>query len=255
MKALRHIILIGLPGVLSITLLFTSCSSPEQLAEPWISLPVSQWPDMALTNEVIFDDTTFTDLANGFLVRYEEDTFAITCKHIFLVFKYQLGYQKVHLGDDFQSWWMYPENKPELKFKLGKLLNDNPAEEIGEFNTLKNRDWLVFEVDQVPKELHVFSISESNPFSGESIYSFGWGDEQTDTSHPNLIKMEFIKSAGYHFYTQTLTENVKDNGRSGSVVFNNMGLTIGLISGAEGKLGVMGSTSYLTEVIFKSNKK
>ena len=241
--ALRNCVMIG------VMILLTSCSNPKESAEAWISLPVSEWPDMALTNEIVFEDTTFTDLANCFLVRYAEDTFAVTCKHIFLVFRNRLGYQDVHLGEDFQSWWMYPENKPDMKFRVGKLLNDDPNESIGEFNTLKDRDWLVFEVQDVPKEIHVFQLAEDRPFSGEAIYNFGWGDDPPDPEKATLVKMEFIRAAGNQLYAKTLTAEANGVGRSGSAVFNARGHLLGLVSGAEGQLGVVCSTSYL-EIIF-----
>lgn len=53
---------------------------------------------------------------------------------------------------------------------------------------------------------------------------------------------------GNYFYTQTMTPNVQPYGRSGSAVIDKNGYLVGIVSGAEGNLGVIGSVDYLREM-------
>lgn len=88
-------------GLLSLT----ACrSEPGVPKEPWIHDPVSDWPDLALTNEIAFGDTTYEDLANAFLIDTGADTVGVTCKHLFLVFQKNQGLKTIDLGESFRYW-------------------------------------------------------------------------------------------------------------------------------------------------------
>jgi len=60
---------------------------------------------------------------------------------------------------------------------------------------------------------------------------------------------------GDYFYTQTLSTDIHPAGRSGSPVIDQNGYLVGIVSGAEGKLGVMGSINYLKNILDKYNIK
>jgi hypothetical protein len=124
--------------------------SKEDLAsEPWIGKSHAEWPSFALTNTIEFTDTTFHNLANGFLIETRSDTLAVTCKHLFMVFQNHGLSNSIDPGENFIQWKMYPKGQRKKKVIAGPLLNRNSREEIGDFNTLKVRDWLVFEVKQL----------------------------------------------------------------------------------------------------------
>ena len=63
------------------------------------------------------------------------------------------------------------------------------------------------------------------------------------------MKMEMFRNEGPYYYTNTLTENVDPAGRSGSPVIDANGYLVGIVSGAEGRLGVTCNVSYLDQFI------
>lgn len=134
-------------SLLVIIMVVVGCqNSPQIIKEPWIEKPVSSWPDFALTNEISFVDTTYYDIANSFLINTGYDTIGVSCKHLFMVFENQLGLNSIDLGNKFIYWNMYPKNHKEKTVTAKRLINENPNEQIGQFNTLKVRDWILFEL-------------------------------------------------------------------------------------------------------------
>jgi hypothetical protein len=53
---------------------------------------------------------------------------------------------------------------------------------------------------------------------------------------------------GNYYYVKTLAEDVAPPGRSGSPVIDKNGYLVGIVSGAEGNLGVIGSVQYLKKL-------
>lgn len=52
------------------------------------------------------------------------------------------------MGKKFIKWRKYPKGQSNKMIEIKNLINQNDNEEIGEFNTLKNRDWIIFNVDK-----------------------------------------------------------------------------------------------------------
>jgi hypothetical protein len=63
--------------------------------------------------------------------------------------------------------------------------------------------------------------------------------------------MKIYENTGNFYYTTTLSKDIDPGGRSGSPVIDSNGHLVGIISGAEGNLGVVGSISYLKETLNK----
>lgn len=234
--------------VLSAWLMIGCQNLPPVIQEPWIKEAVSDWPDFALTNEIGFSDTTYFDLANSFLVNTGYDTLGVSCKHLFLVFHYQQGFTHIDLGEEFQYWNMYPKNHRDTRVSIKRLINTNPAEPIGEFNTLKVRDWIIFDLEEPHNQLYPLKIRHTPVKSNEIVYALGWGIKQEDNRTPALIRLQCIKNVGDYFYTKTLPTNTQANGRSGSPVIDQNGYLVGIVSGQEGNMGVIGGVAYLTQL-------
>lgn len=232
-----------------------SCQNQEKIIEkePWIKKTTSQWPNFALTNTIKFTDTIYQNIANSFLVDTGFDTIAVTCKHIFLVFKSN-DLSTIDLGSSFVNWRMYPKGQNEKDVQISQLINKNSNELVGEFNTLKNRDWIIFKVKQTNSGIYPLKIRTTPLKKGEFVYSVGWGHQQ-NSKLPLLIKMKMYKNLGNYYYILTETKNINPVGRSGSPVIDSNGYLVGIVSGAEGNLGVIGSVKYLTEQFDKHNIK
>jgi len=216
--------------------------------ESWIGQPLSQWPNFSLTNEIRFKDTTFTDLANAFLIQTAKDTLGVSCKHIFMAFENVFGLTTIDLGKEFISWELYPKNDRENRVSVKQLINTEPEENIGQFNTLKVRDWILFEIDKNLTDIYPLKIRYTPVKTNEIVYAVGWGMKQKDKNRPALVKLQCFKNLGPYFYVQTLSEGIQPHGRSGSPVIDKNGYLVGIVSGAEGTLGVIGSVNYLKEM-------
>ena len=64
-------------GLTIIIITFTvSCTQQKDITpENWISKPLIDWPAFSLTNEISIGDTTFSNLANSFLVDHRLNRF------------------------------------------------------------------------------------------------------------------------------------------------------------------------------------
>jgi len=218
---------------------------PELKKEPWVVQPIQQWPLFALTNEIGFDDTTFTGLANSFLINTGRDTIGASCKHLFMVFRNHLPLKTIHLGEQFSYWKLYPKNNPGKSVQIKGLINESKKEPIGAFNTLKNRDWIIFDIEDTIDHLYPLKVRYSPLSKGEIIYGIGWGELQKGKKHPVKTKFQCFQSRGNYYYARLLSKNITPNGRSGSPVIDKNGYLVGITSGAEGKLAVIGSVQYL----------
>lgn len=242
--------------IFSFLLLTFSCNNESQITkEPWIEKPVSQWPDFALTNSISFADTTYIDIANSFLVDTGIDTIGVSCKHLFMVFEKQLGINNIDLGPDFKYWDLYPKNRKEKVVSIKRLINSDSNEKIGQFNTLKVRDWIIFEIKDVNTELYPLKIRFTPVKTNEIIYAVGWGIKQKDNHKPALTKLQCLENLGDYFYIKRLKTDIKPHGRSGSPVIDRNGYLVGIISGQEGNIGVIGSVNYLKKILDKYGVK
>ncbi len=235
-------------------LVFIGCKKEKPIIkEPWIEKPISEWPDFALTNKISFTDTTFTDIANSFLVNTGVDIVGVSCKHLFMAFENRIGLKNIDLGEKFNYWKLYPKNNREKIVSVKKLINKNQNEQIGQFNTLKVRDWIVFEIEEKATNIYPLKIRYSPIKTNEIVYAVGWGIKQRDTTKPALIKLQCIDNLGNYYYVKTLKTESQPHGRSGSPVIDKNGYLVGIVSGAEGKLGVIGSVNYLKKMFEKYN--
>ncbi|MFO7851300.1 MAG: hypothetical protein ACQERS_03855 [Bacteroidota bacterium] len=61
--------------------------------------------------------------------------------------------------------------------------------------------------------------------------------------------MQVFRNAGPYYYVNTLSGNVDPAGRNGSPVIDANGYLVGIVSGAEGNLGVIGNVNYIVDFL------
>ena len=144
---------------------------------------------------------------------------------------------------------MYPRNRKDKTVSVKRLINTNPNEQIGQYNTIKDRDWIIFELEEKNTQLYPLKIRYTPVKSNEIVYAFGWGVNQVDNSKPTLVKIQCYKNLGNYFYIKP-SEN-QPHGMSGSPVIDKNGFLVGIVSGQEGRLGIMGAVKYLTMMFDK----
>lgn len=241
--SLRYIVVIFLFFV------FYACNEEKEIIkEGWMERPMSEWPTFALTNKISFTDTTFTDLANSFLVDTGVDTIGVSCKHIFMVFQNRIGLKTIDLGTEFKYWNLYPKNNNDKILSIDKLINANKNEQIAQYNTLKDRDWIIFNIDRNEELIYPLKIRYSPIKKNEIVYAIGWGKTQKDNTLPQKTKLQCVDNLGNYYYVKNLSPDISQIGTSGSPIIDKNGYLVGIVSGAEGKLGVIGSVHYLKKM-------
>lgn len=233
---------------LSCCVIACGCSEsevPPLAREPWVDRPVAEWPDFALSNDVVFDDTTFSMLANAFVVDTGVDTIGVTCKHMFMVFRNQRGTSTISLGDDFVGWRLRSSRDTAREVPTRRLINEDPREPIGDFASLKDRDWLIFELADGLDGLYPLKIRYAPVERGETVRAVGRSLSGRHDREPTISPLRVFRVASTYYYVQPLEPWLDPSQTSGSPVIDENGHLVGLVSGAVGRLGVIAGVDYL----------
>lgn len=230
-----------------------ACGGPETDApplppEPWVDRSVADWPDFALSNDVAFADTTYSYLANAFAVDTGADTIGVTCKHIFMVFRNQRGTSAISLGDDFRAWTLRSSRDTARVLPIRRLINDDANEPVGDFASLKDRDWLVFELGSWTDGIYPLKVRYTPLERGDTIYAVGRSRAGRHDPDPVPSRLRVFRAAPSYYYVQPLDPMVDPEHTSGSPVIDENGYLVGLVSGAVGRLGVVAGVDYLRVV-------
>lgn len=221
---------------------------PALPAEPWVDRPVAEWPDFALTNDIVFTDTTYTGVANAFLVDTGADTVAVTVKHMFMALeRWRDDVTGIDPGPAFVTWRFRSSREPSRAVE-GRLLNRDPEEPIGDFAGLKDRDWLVFAIDSVPDGVYPLKVRWTPAERGASIRAVGRSLRRRDDRDPVPTPLGVYQSVGTYYYVQPRRATDPQH-TSGSPVIDEAGHLVGIVSGAVGRLGVVSGVAYLRRVL------
>jgi hypothetical protein len=220
--------------------------APPAPREAWIDGPVPEWPDFVLTNDISFADTTYRGFANAFLVDTGSDTVGVTCKHIFLAFQRSQGLTNIDLGEGFRDWRFRSSRDPDRVVATTRLVNADANEPIGSFENLKDRDWLIFELADVPPGIHPLRIGRTRLEADEVVYAVGRSLTRRDARDPTVYGLQHFQTAGTYHYVRPLHHRDPEH-TSGSPVIDADGYLVGLVSGGVGSLGVVAGVDYLIE--------
>jgi hypothetical protein len=210
---------------------------------------VAEWPDFALTNDIIYADTTYAGVANAFLVDTGEDTVAVTVKHMFLALeRWRDDVTGIDPGADFVAWRFRSSRDPSRVVE-GRLLNGDPEEAIGDFGSLKNRDWLIFAIDSVPAGVYPLKVRWTPLEPGEVVWAVGRSLAERGLPVPTRRPLQVYQAAGTYYYVQPQGSGADPVQTSGSPVIDGGGHLVGIVSGAVGRLGVVGGVAYLRRLL------
>lgn len=235
-----------------------STGSLSQMREPWASRPTSQWPLIALTNNVIYKNgdqyihPSFAYAGTGFLVDTGTDTVAVTAKHVLLIARNKKS-NAVSINKDLLRWSLKPKGTNYDSVLVDKLLNDDTTEIIeGANSSIFERDMLVLSLKKTSPLFQPLRPRYSPPRPGEKVYIIGCA---FDDKMCTVIEGSVINKYGFDITIST--DKPMLPGASGSAVVDANGWLIGVFSSVsrDNKLNkdvaVAISTEYLREVLTK----
>lgn len=234
----------------AIALMLASCSKPKTGESD------KQFPPISLVNhyEYFSGDHEFQQLGTAFLLKFQNDTFAITTKHTLAVLKTD-SLKMLTLDNFIKTWTMSPLDKPEEKVIIDRLLNEDKNESL-KSKKMRETDWLIFSIKENRSNVLPLEIRETPLKKGEKMYAVGWTRHMTEGKQ-RVYEFEYYRQNGNrHFMKMKLIPGLM-GGLSGGPVVDENGKLVGMVAGNKfcymamqnmfWPVGMDGITAFLTE--------
>jgi Trypsin-like peptidase domain len=230
-----------------------------QKKESWMNKPKDQWPPIALTNNVAFNNgdtyihSSFKYAATGFLIDNGSETLAATGKHILWVAKNKKS-KAVEINKELKSWTMFPKGNSKDVVVIDKLINEDSTEILeGKNATITERDWIIFSVKSASPNIVRLKPRYTPLKVGEKVYIPGcaYNDSTCKVYEGTILRKQGLDI----LIERNMNEHM--GGSSGSPVIDANGYLIGILSSSssDGQTGkgvtVAISTEYLRDVLHK----
>lgn len=191
-----------------------------------------QFPPIALANHFTCQSPEQDlNLACGFLLKYRDQVYAASAKHILGALKRKgiKGVSHVCLEGSLKEWSMFSKENPAETVVLGTLLNEDRNQKLNSAAAAQ-ADWLVFEIKTNASHVKPLEIRETPLQSGEKLYLVGWNSEQ-NAGPQRTYEFAYHKTIGTRILLKDVIVPEKFGGLSGAPVVDGSGLLVGIVSG------------------------
>lgn len=228
----------------------------SQVKESWMNRPSSQWPAIAMTNNIIYKNgdqyihSSFPYAGTGFLVNVGTDTVAVTAKHVLLIARNKKT-NSVSINKDLLRWSLKPKGSYYDSVVVDHLINEDTSEIIeGNNSSIFERDMLVLSLKNISPNIYPLRPRYSQVRPGEIVYILGcaYNDNTCKVTQGTVFNK-------YGLDILISTENPLPPGASGSAVIDANGWLVGVFSsvttdnGTGKSYSVAISTEYLRDVL------
>jgi len=228
----------------------------SQKKETWVDKPMSEWPQIALTNHVQFKngdryiDASFAYAGTGFLIDTGKDTLAATAKHVLWIAKNNKS-SAVQLNDYLGKWVMKSKGDARDSVLIDRLINEDSTEILeGPSSTITERDWIIFSLSRNSSNTYPLKPRYTALSPDEKVYVLSCA---YTTSNCTAMEGKLLRKEGMDLLLNMAGKNLP--GSSGSPVIDANGYLIGILSSTTmdnttGKsISVAISTEYLYNVL------
>lgn len=208
--------------ILSLLITFNA-SSQEKISQ-------KKFEAITLLNNIRFENNTFDQpkFSCGFLLKYQNDTFAVTAKHLLQII-HPPEMKTVSFEHFIKSWLMFRLDDKNETVETYKLINENPAEKIAD-KSIYDNDFLIFSIKQNHSTVKPVEprLTPLNP--GEKIYVIGW-TRKMEEGPQRVYEFEYYKTIGHRILLKEKIVPETLGGLSGAPVVDENGLLVGIVSG------------------------
>lgn len=201
-----------------------SCDAQEKTSD-------KKFPAITLVNDIRFTETKYDQprFSCAFLLQYQNDTFAVTAKHLLQVIK-PASLTTLSLDNTVTSWTMYPPDQKEKIVTTYRLINENAAESLNDKANYDN-DFLVFSLKENRSNVKPLQPRTTPLDTGEKLYVIGWTRKMEDGPQ-RVYEFEYYKTIGHRILLKELVVPEQFGGLSGAPVVDEQGLVVGIVSGS-----------------------
>ena len=207
----------------ALVMLFTSsCSSQEKVSE-------KIFDEIVLCNAIRFNDPKLDQprFSCGFLLKYQQDTFAVTAKHLLKIIKPE-AMTALSFDQVIKSWSMFPLDRKEALVVTQSLLNENKAELLADKSTYTN-DWLLFSISANHAKIKPLEARTSPLVAGEKLYVVGW-TRHVENGPQRVYEFEYVKTIDHRILLKDVLAPAQFGGLSGAPLVDKDGFVVGLVS-------------------------
>lgn len=167
-------------------------------------------------------------IGNGFLLRHNSNTYAITAKHVLFELR-SPHVTHIDITKAVKSWHLKPFNSDKRGIKLGRLLNVDATEKL-DMEVLKH-DYLVFEVPPQETDLVPIELSAEPLIADETLTAFGCSYAVQSECRQNTYSGRFLTGEAHNLRIRLRDAEPETlRGLSGGPVLNAHQQLVGLVS-------------------------
>jgi hypothetical protein len=199
-----------------------SCSSQEKVSS-------KVFDEIAVTNGIEFIDPKLNQprFGTGFLLKYNNDTFAVTAKHLLKIIK-PAPMMALSLDGFVKNWVLFPLDKKADTITTQKLLNQNTGELL-EDKAIYRNDWLVFSIRSNHSAVKPLQVRTTPLTPGEKLYVVGW-TRKMESGKQRVYEFEYYKTIGQRILLKDIIVPEQFGGLSGAPVIDEEGAVVGIVS-------------------------
>ncbi len=184
---------------------------------------------ITLRNNIEFESKQFNQPAFScaFLLKYQNDTFAVTAKHLLQII-HPPEMKAVLFENMVKNWTMFRTDNKSETIVTHKLINENAAERLSD-KSIYDNDFLIFSIRENHSKIKPLEPRTTPLVPGEKLYVVGW-TRTMDDGPQRVYEFEYYKTIGHRILLKDKIVPPAFGGLSGAPLVDEQGLLVGLVS-------------------------